>query len=196
MNNNESLNLFPPFEFCEIPPLFQSLELDGLFKKCCLCECEVLAEPAEPYLIERIFRGPEPIVEYAMCFRCRMCQQEGLSEESLLRLQQLWDERVDQDARTARLLAAYKAGEITVDGWTEHCVLTGKPLEECKDYQVIAVAYGRELMLSHLPVMISDDAIEEIQPLLSEQTKGWMDDFISDQFGMPPEFLECPPVLV
>ncbi len=151
---------------------------------------------AQPYLIERIFRGNEPIIEYAMCFRCRIGQQEQISQASLLRLQQLWDGRVDQDQRAAEMVGAYLKGDVTVDAWTDHCVLTGTPLEKCKDHQVVALAVGDELLLSYLPVMISDIAIEEIQKLLSEKTKGWMDDFISDQFGMPPEFIECPPMLV
>ncbi len=198
MNSNEFSNVSPAFTFCQIPPLFQSLELEGLFQRCCLCERQLLVETesVEPYLIERIFRGSEPIVEYAMCFRCKVCQQEQISKKSLQRLQQLWDERVDQNERAAWLVGGYLKGEFTVDKWTDHCVLSGTPLSKCKDYQVVALAFGHELMLSYLPVMISDVAIEEIQELLSEKTKGWMDDFISDQFGMPPEFLECPPVLV
>ena len=37
-------------------------------------------------------------------------------------------------------------------------------------------------MLNLFPVMISGDASKQISELLSEQTKGWMSDFVSDQF--------------
>lgn len=195
MNSDDFSNVSPAFTLCEIPPLFQSLELDGLFQKCCLCEQELLSLQ-QPYSIERIFRGSEPIIEYAMCFRCRTGQQEQISKESLLRLQNYWDKRVDQHDRAAELVGKYLKDEITIDAWTDHCVLTGTPLEKCKNHQVVGLAFGDEMLLSYLPVMISDVAIEEIQKLLSEKTRGWMDDFISDQFGMPPEFLECPPMLV
>jgi hypothetical protein len=30
---------------------------------------------------------------------------------------------------------------------------------------------------------------------LSEQTRGWMRDFVSDNFGMPPEFCDSPDML-
>ena len=33
-------------------------------------------------------------------------------------------------------------------------------------------------------------AIERLNDLLSEQTRGWMNDFIEEHFGMPPEFCD------
>ena len=37
------------------------------------------------------------------------------------------------------------------------------------------------------PFLIGELAIEEMNELLSEETKGEMDDFMGDHFGIPPE---------
>ena len=198
VNSDSSPNIEPRYAFCKLPSLFHSLEFDGPFQRCCLCERALLEGDGfqSPYFIERIFKGSEPIVEYALCFQCRSDQQERVSAESMKRIRAHWSSRVDESKRATEMVDGYLCGDLTIEDWTNQCVLTGQPLSECKSHQVVGLAFGHNLMLSALPVMISGAAMEEIQPLLSEETQGWMDDFVSDQFGMPPEFLDVPPVFI
>ena len=187
-----------PEILCEIPSLFHSLEFDGPFKQCCLCERPLLesGDQAPRYVIERIFHRSEPIVEYAICERCHVGQLDCISAESLKALRQFWSERFNAQLSRAQLMVDFFANKSKVDDWVERCIFTDRLREQCDRYQVAAIARGNQLMLNLFPVMISGDASKQISELLSEQTKGWMSDFVSDQFGMPPEFSEYPPVLV
>jgi hypothetical protein len=177
-----------------IPREFHSL-LEGPFAKCMLCE-EELAQPARRYFVERIFRGEEPIVEYAMCLNCQECMSSELSEDSQRNIQQFF-EQVDYESRVERLRAHVK--DVGVEAWIDTCLVTGKRREECRGYQIVGLCQGAELELSIAPFMLSDEAVEEVMKVISKQTRERLDDFMGDHFGMPPEFCERPdffPVLI
>ena len=60
----------------------------------------------------------------------------------------------------------------------------------------MALCRGDRMILGiSSPMMISGAATEEIIGLLSEQTKGWLEDFVGDNFGMPSEFCDNPDLL-
>ena len=60
----------------------------------------------------------------------------------------------------------------------------------------MAMCQGDELLVGvGSPMMISGVAMRQIAELLSEQTRGWMDDFVGDNFGMPPEFCDNPDLM-
>ena len=68
--------------FLPIPKQFHSVEKDGPFTHCVLCNSELI-ESKSHYLIEKVYRRNETIIEMAICFNCRQTQdQEALSEES------------------------------------------------------------------------------------------------------------------
>ena len=68
------------------------------------------------------------------------------------------------------------------------CLITGKPIDELSEYQIYAYCEGGEIVQNVFPYMVSSDAIEQIQELLSPQTRGELDDFIDANFGFPPEW--------
>ena len=72
--------------------------------------------------------------------------------------------------------------------WLESCILTGSSREQTPDFQVVGMFMGDKMVLSIFPYLISAKAIEEIGEKLSNETRGYMQDFIDTQFGMPPEF--------
>ena len=76
------------------------------------------------------------------------------------------------------------------------CVITGQAASECDERQIMALCRGDQMMLGiSSPIMLSGAAIEKLVKLLSEQTKGWLSDFVGDNFGMPPEFCDNPDLL-
>ena len=83
-----------------------------------------------------------------------------------------------------------ESSEITPEKWLDHCLISGRPRSEITNFQIGGLFFGDKMALSALPYLISAKAVEEIGEKLSEQTRGYMRDFIGDQFGMPPEFCQ------
>jgi len=179
-----SLPLFVP-----IPPIFQSLEKDGPFEKCINCERPLL-EDGVTYLIERAFKGTEPIIELAMCLECHDKLAEELSEESRQNMTEFMKQRVDHKKRNKKLAKLPNVDQV--ETWLSECALTGAPAEDCHERQIYGLCLGDQMIFDQIPFMISGKAIEEMTELLSEKTKGWMRDFMDENFGMPPEFCDSP----
>lgn len=179
-----------------IPRIFHSLETERPFRNCIVCR-RWLWEGPVPYMIERVFRGREPILEYAMCLECQEESRRQISAESRRRI----EAHLRDALSTERLMERWwqLKDHPRIEPWLRNCVITGKARQECAGYQIMAYCEGAELLLGGLPMMISDQAMEEISSLLSVETKGWMNDFVGDHFGMSPEFTESPsfyPVLL
>ncbi len=172
-----------------IPNVFQSLEHDGPFTQCLRCECR-LREDGREYFIERVFRGSEPIIEYAVCLQCHEAMCEELSEASRQSIDTFFRQHADFERRLRRLEEWGHRGDV--DDWIGECLLTNTKRSECREYQVIAFCRGEYLELGATPFMISGEAVESLSELLSEQTRGWLEDFLGNHFGMPPEFCEPP----
>lgn len=216
-------NLFLPQHLVEIPPIFFSVEFDGPFRQCQICSRGLLDE-GESYLIEKVFRGTETIVEIATCMSCAIEMQSEISEESSLVLHQEFEQKVNIGQRLQWLdrisessSSAFEpdgtdpqTGSVTdaqdseSDGrlqrpdqslcgperWLDTCVLNGTPRTELDRFQIAGQFIGDRMVLSVFPYLISGAAVEELGEKLSERTKGFMRDFVGDQFGMPPEFCQ------
>jgi hypothetical protein len=82
----------------------------------------------------------------------------------------------------------------------DRCLFSGTLAEDSREKQIAAWCHGDRMRVDHVfPLMISGVAIEELNGVLSEKTRGWIDDFVGDNFGMPPEFCDNPdfrPVLI
>ena len=178
--------------FVPIPPIFHSLLKDGPFTHCLDCNKELI-EADESYVIERVFRGTEPIVEYAMCFDCREKLCSELSRESLQRIEAHFEERVVLEDRVDLMM---RESAEDVGQWIDACLVTKQKRADCQEYQIMAACKGNRLALGPTPFMISGAAAEEVSKLLSKQTRERLGDFTETHFGMPPEFCDSPqPVL-
>lgn len=191
---------WPPVpKFVPIPQDFHSLECDGLFEKCLKCEVELLTS-GSPYLIERVFVQQEPIVEYAMCEACVLESQGELSAESRQAVTDYMLSNIDVGQRLGRLSEWAEDGGDNASELMDRCLVSGTPATESREKQIAAWCLGDQMRVDHVfPLMISGVAIEELNGVLSEKTKGWIDDFVGDNFGMPPEFCDNPdfrPVLI
>lgn len=192
-------NWAPEPKFVPIPSEFHSLENDGPFDKCLKCEAELL-QSGMPYLIERVFVQQEPIVEYAMCEACVMASQSELSAESRQAVTNYMLSNLDVSQRLGRLSEWAEQGSDDASELMNRCLFSGTPAEESREKQIAAWCQGDRMRVDHVfPLMISGVAIEELNSVLSEKTRGWIDDFVGDNFGMPPEFCDNPdfrPVLI
>lgn len=183
-----SEDYFPPFaRFVPIPQEFHSLFNDGPFEKCLECERPLLTGN-EPYVIERIFRGTEPIVELAICLHCRSSISDDMSELSRQRITAFLEERVVWEDRLDLLNEENSDPSV----WFDNCVITKTPKIECSEYQIVGLCRGDQLALGPLPILVSGGAIEQINRLISKPTRDRMDDFRDTHFGMPSEFRDLP----
>ena len=166
-------------------------------------------------MIEKVFRGPEAIIEIATCLPCAIEMQGEISAESMATIQQEFYGKINIVERLDWLriqsgsmlagegeeldeAAAAPASEIETDVsvdppieadmWLDACILTGAARENTPNFQVVGMFVGSQMVLSVFPYFISSNAIEEIGEKLSQETRGYMQDFIDDKFGMPPEF--------
>jgi len=178
-------------QFVPIPEMFHSLELDGPFQNCLRCGKDLLQ--AERYLIERVFKGAEPIVEYAMCGVCVENESQGLSAESLEKVRQHFLDHLDVQSRVERLRPLLNQADVAP--WLNNCLFTGLAAEDCRERQICAWCEGDQLRLDYSPFMLSGKAVGEISDQLSEQTRGWMQDFVGENFGLPSEFCDNPDML-
>ncbi len=164
-----------------IPELFWSSEQDKPFEICTVCEQDLM-NLGHLYWIEKTFEGPEAVFECALCIKCHQKLQEDFSTESRDRLGEYLDERVDPRFRDEELRSI--SGRH-IAPWISHCIATGEPASQLRDYQLLGCCAGPHLMLSFFPCLISGQAVQAMQQLISEQTRNTMNNFIERYFGVP-----------
>ncbi|WP_205501809.1 hypothetical protein [Rufibacter psychrotolerans] len=177
-------------EFEPIPQELFSVESGQPFHSCLTCEGHLLQDGVN-YLVEKAVRfypqtGTQDIIfEYAMCMKCAQQLREELSAESRERVDAYFSERVDLVARREALLSLPEP--LRLENWLSHCLITGAPRTACTEYQIYAQCDGRDLIYTYMPYLISGEAMEEIQELISPHTRQVLDDFMDQHFGLPPE---------
>lgn len=164
-----------------VPELFWSFETEAPLRKCLVCEKDMI-ESGEHYLIEKAFSKNEVVFEYGLCLGCHSGMIQELSENSLKLIKNYYEEHVQLEQRRERISADFDGSVLP---WVSRCVFTGKPVIETQDYQVLGMCQGEELVLSDLPHAISGEAVEQIINLLSDKTKGFLNDFTGKYFGAP-----------
>ena len=174
-----------------IPRIFYSFFHETLFPECTVCGKSLLDEGVS-YFIEKAYRKGEVIFEYAMCDDCKDGMGGELSMESMMNIANYFMEHGDLIARRAELMQNF---DNSVKPWVSECLFTGKLRSECEMYQLCAACEGRNLVVSFLPFMVSEDAIEDIQSLLSKETKESFDKFTREVLN-PPVDLKNIPILI
>jgi hypothetical protein len=139
----------------------------------------------EDYFIERIFRrlphandAIEALFEYAMCSGCAENLRQELSDSSKRSIETLFTERLSNKEMS------------TFEESTNHCLLTNKPIALAQEFSFHAHCNGSRLIHSFFPYAISDDGMDEIGAVLSNDTLGFLDDFKGKYFSGPPELAD------
>jgi hypothetical protein len=174
-----------------IPRIFYSFFHEGMFPECSVCSRPLLNDGTS-YFIEKAYRKSEVIFEYAMCDECRSGMGEEISFESMMNLTEYFMEHGDLMLRRDRLMRNF---DNSVKPWLDECLFTGEKRTEIDDYQICAECSGTNLVASFLPFMISGNATEEIQSLISKQTRESFDKFTREVLN-PPVALKNIPILI
>ncbi|NNC95819.1 MAG: hypothetical protein HKN92_09680 [Chitinophagales bacterium] len=175
----------------EIPEKFHSYESGKAFENCMICD-KYLLDPGTRYMIEKAFKqysgfqSKDVLFEFAICEDCGTSMRADLSKESLDNIQQYFftnaNRVIDMDE--------YEKNSSVSDLFTQKCIIKNINKEDLTEFQMIAYCDGPNLSLSEPPLLISELAADEIQELISEQTRDELERFTDDLTGLPPELKE------
>lgn len=185
-----------------IPKEFYSTETNTPLERCIDCERYLLDEGVE-YIIEKAMRYyktydlDNTIFEYAICRKCADKMMASLSRSSLTKINAHFELHSDLPLRAHK--NSKREDEPNIEELIGRCLISNTTREENREYQICCQCVGDQMVLSHMPYMLGMEAMEEIQELLSPETKRELDGFVGDNFGLPPEWkkaIEDRPVLV
>ncbi len=136
------------------------------------------------------YQAEDVIFEYAMCMDCGMKMRNELSAESLANIENYFAQNVDFERRQELLMAKQ---DLNTEDWLKHCLVKGTPTEALNEYQIFGHFDGTQMVYSVFPYMIGGEALDELGALLSDKTLDELDDFMGNNFGLPPELKELIP---
>jgi len=145
-------------------------------------------EENREYMIERAFMPDDVVFEYAICMECGLSMRESMSEESRNKLDSFFQKHVQNHFFNAMVLQGNS--ETPVEKFIERCLVTGKEISSLERYQIVGYFKGGFMQGIMPPFMISEEAAEQVQALLSKETKDEFDDFVDEFLGLPPELKE------
>ncbi len=151
-----------------IPREFWSFETGRPFERCIRCRRDLLS-PDCAYLIEKAFKLEEVVFEYALCMDCCQKLGEELSKDSRKRIEAFLEEHILDHGLSA-----------------ERCMVTGRPVGEFQEHQRMIFCQGRSPAAGQPQLILSGEAAERVQELLSAQTRGFHDRFFRDYLELPP----------
>jgi len=190
MKKKNQFITLPRFE--AIAPIFHSDATGKPLKNCVMCDA-LIHPKGGPYMIEKAFRYNmkfdirDTIFEYAICMACYDKISTSLSPESGQTMIDYFNSHVDLLQRSIDLL---NKKTPALNDWIGACVIKGTEMKDCAEFQVCCQCDGDKMLFNHLPIMLSEEALQEMNDLLSESTKEELDDFRDKFIGVPPEWRE------
>lgn len=169
----------------EIPSIFFDTVNEEPIQKCQMCE-KNLYRGSEPYLIEKAFRKKEVIFEYAICLTCAEKARKDMSKESTERV----DAYMMEQARFKERMMELRDEEYDTDKWLSNCLVKNDHRNELEEYQIYGMFMGDKMVTNQFPYMMGGNALEEIQELLSPETRDEIDRFKDEFFNIPPELAD------
>jgi len=179
--------------FDNIDRMFYPFESDEPFKNCTICDCS-LFDNETPYLIEKAIKGNDVIFEIAICMRCAQSMHSSLSKESISKIQAFMGDKLVANPKINLDQPISK----NISDYIATCKITGKRIDPQKEFQIYAECVGNKMFWHNMPYALGPEAIEQMQELLSTQTREELDNFMGE-VGIPPELREIfksRPVLV
>jgi hypothetical protein len=157
-----------------IPPELMSVYEKGPFKTCSYCSADLAA--GLPHVVEKVFRGTETIVEFALCLGCLESIRHDFSEESLAMMDRYVAERRPRAE-------------------PECCLGCGRHREELSAYQLAGLCCAGYLMTPEV-MTICETCAESTQSRLSQKTRDRLDDFRRDVLDLFPDGLALEPLVL
>ena len=172
-----------------IPDIFLNSDTKAPLTHCVQCEYDLLAGDRY-YMIEKVFKKypsfqkTEVLFEYAVCSTCYENMKDQMSAESMANLSEYMMMNTDFQAMQKRI----EEHPNDPEKWLSQCMIKGTPKNEMTEFQMGACFKGDRLVTNFMPpFIIGGLAMEEMSGLLSKQTKDEIDDFMGENFGIPPE---------
>lgn len=181
------------FKWMDIPDIFRSDLTEKPFEHCTVCGDNVLSPPKN-YIVEKAFKHhakfniTDTVFEYAVCMKCHQKMHKQFSKSSKQRIEAYFRQNTDL---TGRKVKNFEEGKLGLEHWLGHCVVKGTEKDTMGEYQIAAHFVGDQMMLNEFPILLSGPAVDEVQELLSPETRGEIDDFTDQFLGLPPEFKEA-----
>lgn len=144
--------------------------------------CQKTFGDHEVYGVQKVYKNypdqePQVLFDFALCQECMEEARAELSKESR--------QRVDQFMLSKLHEMEEKGIDASQSFKEQRCTLSQKPLQDTNEYQVVAVCRGKYLWES--PMVLSDDILDQIQDLLSPESRNELNRFSEENFGWPPE---------
>lgn len=175
----------------EIPERFYSDSEGKPFENCLICN-KYLLKKGTSYIIEKALKTYQEykfhttVYEYAICHDCYLKMQQRMSEESKMNLQNYFMNVMNKKSQEPVIM---EISEFNLNNWLSKCFIKGSPVSQMKEYQIVAQFEGSKMILSTPPMIIGEEAMNELSALLSEKTIDEMNDF-REKFLSPPPDLE------
>lgn len=160
----------PARESDPIPPELHSEYEERPFQTCTRCG-ELLAEIAEGYQLFKLFRGGEPIYEYALCHPCHAGLIADFSTESRERL------------------AEFHRQRVSLNLGRQCCAVCGNDRADDPEYSLTAACQGTGMVHA---LMVCGPCRREMQGLLSKHTRDVWDRFVNDNLTGAPQGTASP----
>lgn len=177
-----------PQNLQEIPQIFHNSETGAPIERCLMCDTYLLDD--KEYIIEKAMvnypgTGTTDLIwEFAMCMSCMDSVMSEYSKES----HQAMNEYFMDNMNLARQNQLARDGNFDADEWLKSCLITGKTKNECSQFQLTVQCKGAKAIFNRTPFMISDEAMDVVTQLLSNETIDAMNKFRDEHFP-PPEDL-------
>lgn len=172
---------------------FHSYETDEAFTECCDCGCNL--HDAGMYIINQSFAGEECVFEFAMCLDCREKLNNQLSENSRVAMFDFMHDNADMESRLEKL-----GHDSDTEQYIENCVTCGKARTDSKSYTIGAMFTGNHLIKGPFPLLICDDCESKMADTISDETRKFWDNYITENFPGPPSEIDLPtktkPILI
>ena len=165
-----------------IPEEFYSFNTGQPFCECSDCGKDLL-EPNVMYVIEKAIRqyagyaAKDVIFEVAICLECVERMKNEISAESMSNMMKFYEEMMMNGI------------SLQPEELLTKCAATGTPREELTNYQINALCNGSKLSPLQPPYLISGVVLDEMNDILSDETRDFLDDYQQKFIGPSPEWV-------
>jgi len=113
------------------------------------------------------------------------------SSDSVRKIAGYFNAHVDMQQRQKELTADPDPS-VNLSSWLSQCLVHKQPIHREDSYQACALCQGAHMLLGMMPFVISAEALEEIQLIISPKTRGQLDHFVDEFLDLPPEHAGSP----
>lgn len=179
----------PAHRLHTLPKSFHSEETDRPFVVCSDCH-EPLAACEDGYVIQKVVRRGETIMELALCVACHDQLQASYSQESRDRI---WNYYLDHGDIGGRLKKFFPLPVGDPDLWTNTCLTCGSARTSLDEYVIAGHVLDGLLVYGETPLMVCTTCLERIVELLSEQSRDTYDKWFDRVVPQAPEVIDDKP---